>query len=137
MPGIADRLSFDTSVPPWLWKRVAAMLWLVWLAFLISLAPPLAAVAADWPQWRCDANRSGATAEPGPDRPRLLWRLDLRPVSYHGSRRTSLCIPTAGFHLVRSMQCAVPLPGSLRCEMQLKLCHRPHLRFPYWRQARG
>jgi outer membrane protein assembly factor BamB len=35
-----------------------------------------AAVGADWPQWRSDANRSGATGEPGPTEPRRLWRLD-------------------------------------------------------------
>jgi len=32
---------------------------------------------ADWPQWRFDANRSGATDEAGPAEPQLLWRLSL------------------------------------------------------------
>ena len=38
-------------------------------------APPIG--AGDWPQWRYDANRSGATAEDGPGESALLWRLDL------------------------------------------------------------
>ncbi len=36
-----------------------------------------AAVAGDWPQWRCDANRSGATQEAGPGKASLWWQLDL------------------------------------------------------------
>ena len=35
------------------------------------------AAAADWPQWRHDANRSGATAQEGPAGPGLLWRIEL------------------------------------------------------------
>ncbi|MCU0978302.1 MAG: PQQ-binding-like beta-propeller repeat protein [Pirellulaceae bacterium] len=73
----ADPLSLDTTVPLWLRKRAASALRLVWLSLVVSLTPPLAAVSADWPQWRFDANRSGATAEAGPAQGRLLWRLDL------------------------------------------------------------
>ncbi len=49
---------------------VAAALVLVAAAF-----PPI--VAADWPMWRCDANRSGASTEQLPDALHLQWTLEL------------------------------------------------------------
>lgn len=41
---------------------------------LCAAAPLL--VYADWPQWRCDGNRSASTPESGPVDPKLLWTID-------------------------------------------------------------
>lgn len=48
--------------------------WRVLLA-LIAVSLPIStnANAGDWPQWRYDANRSGATEEAGPSNAGLLW----------------------------------------------------------------
>ena len=44
------------------------------LAAESSAAPsPSSAARGDWPQWRFDSNRSGATDEPGPQNANLLW----------------------------------------------------------------
>ena len=42
----------------------------------LLLLPP-SADAGDWPQWRSDAIRSGATDQPGPSRAELLWSKSL------------------------------------------------------------
>lgn len=48
------------------------------LAVFHSLAVLLVSLAnADWPMWRHDANRSGATEQPGPTEPNLRWQLSL------------------------------------------------------------
>lgn len=39
-------------------------------------AAPRVVARGDWPQWRFDAARRGATPESGPERPTLLWHLD-------------------------------------------------------------
>ncbi len=50
------------------------------LSFLLLTAvcvSPGAGAGGAWPQWRYDANRSGATKEAGPQSAGLLWRLEL------------------------------------------------------------
>ena len=49
----------------------------VLLLALAIIALTWQAAAGDWPQWRFDANRSGATEEAGPASPALQWTLDL------------------------------------------------------------
>lgn len=46
------------------------------LTAMLASVVPLAS-AADWPQWRCDANRSGATQEQCSDEMTLQWVRDL------------------------------------------------------------
>ncbi len=46
------------------------------LAMLLG-ALTTTARANDWPQWRCDANRSAVTDEAAPAKPALLWHLAL------------------------------------------------------------
>lgn len=47
------------------------------LLVLLGLLGPSLARAGDWPQWRCDANRSAATSEPGPIKATRLWSRSL------------------------------------------------------------
>lgn len=57
----------DKAVP------MAACLRFFAFGFLASCGAGGAWAAGDWPQWRHDANRSGATEDPGPGGPALLW----------------------------------------------------------------
>ena len=50
------------------------------LTLTISLSAP-AAPAADWPMWRCDPARRGATSEALADELHLQWTLPLTPVT--------------------------------------------------------
>ena len=53
------------------WRRV--------IGFLLVFAAAAVAYAGDWPTWRCNAERTGATASALPDRLHLQWRRDLPP----------------------------------------------------------
>ena len=56
------------------WLPVIVYL-LIWTAITVRIDSFLS--AADWPQWRFDANRSGATEEPCSDEMTLQWMRDL------------------------------------------------------------
>ena len=45
----------------------------------VALVPARGLIAADWPMWRCDARRSGATAESLPETLSLQWVRHLPP----------------------------------------------------------
>ena len=57
------------------WKKTFS--WAAAIAALITLS---AAMAADWPTWRCDAGRTAASPASLPDKIDLQWSRDLGPV---------------------------------------------------------
>ena len=48
-----------------------------WLASLFVISALTVRANHDWPQWRFDANRSGATENTGPETAHLQWSLNL------------------------------------------------------------
>src|SRR5438552_14660604 len=50
------------------------------VAATLSLTSPCAVRAADWPMWRYDANRSGATPHELPVKLYLQWMRDIQPL---------------------------------------------------------
>jgi len=50
------------------------------LLLVVWITINTAAFAADWPTWRCDPQRTGATGDNLPDDPELLWEIRLDPI---------------------------------------------------------
>ncbi len=67
----------------------------VFVILACAVLRPGAAFGGDWPQWRHDAERSGATEENGPALGRTLWRLDLGRPDPAFDHQYRMCADTA------------------------------------------
>lgn len=64
---------------PWTPWSVAPLVWIASLSCLLGVSPRSGMAAEDWPMWRADAQRSGASTNMLPEQLTLQWKRQYAP----------------------------------------------------------